>query len=153
MPIRTNTSEIMTTGVFFVNLDDIVKKADDLMKTEKIRHIPVVDGTKFVGLITERTLMEYSLRQLYDYDSSLSEIAYNKIIDYRSIMAKNVRIIYPEDSVLKAVELMTKYKTDCLPVVDWEHNLKGIITSVDIMLFFYKNLKEEYEKVEKNRII
>ena len=138
---KTNIEKIMTKGIFTVTLEDTVKRADNLMKEEKIRHLPVVDDGKLIGLITDRKIIEYALRQLYDYDDTLEEIERNKIGDYRELMVKNVRVIYPEDSVLKAVELMAKFKIDCLPVVDWKHNLLGIVTSIDVLLFVYKVLE------------
>lgn len=146
MPEKTTIEKIMTRGVFTVTLDNTVFEADRLMKDEKIRHLPVVDEKKFIGLITERTIMEYTLRQLYEFDESYGETGQNRIGDYREIMTRDVRIIYPEDSVMKACELMAKYKIDCLPVVDWQHNLMGILTSIDLLLFFYKGLKENLAK-------
>lgn len=133
-------SEIMTKDVFYVTLDQTVKEADDIMRNENIRHVPVVDNGKFVGLITERSLSDYTLKRIYDYEDEYGEIGYNKISDFRNIMAKDVHIIYPEDSLKKAIEIMTKYKVDCLPVVDWQNNLVGIVTSIDILLFIYRNL-------------
>lgn len=143
MILYTKVEEIMTKDVFSVELDDTIHKADEIMREESVRQVPVIDENKLIGLITERTLMEYTLRQLYDFDDEFGEIGYNKINDFQDVMAKNVRIIYPEDSLHKALELMAKYKTDCLPVVDWKNNLVGIITSIDILLFFRNKLSEK----------
>ncbi len=144
MPARTKIQELMTKGIFSVQLEDTVRKADEIMRTENVRHVPVLDGGKYLGMITERSIMEYTLRHLYDYhDHSLGDDGFNRINDFQEIMAKSNYVIYPEDSVLKAVEIMSKRKIDYLPVIDWQGNLKGIITSVDLMLFFYKWLSEE----------
>jgi CBS domain-containing protein len=142
MPGKTKIEEIMTKGVFSVSIDDTIHKADEIIKNEGVRHVPVTEAGKFIGLITERTLMEYSLKQLYDYDDEFGEAGHNKIIDFREVMSRNLTMIYPEDSILKAVEIMAKKKIDCLPVVDWKKHLVGIITSIDIMLFFHKHLKD-----------
>jgi CBS domain-containing membrane protein len=143
MPNRTKIEEIMTKGVFTVQRTDTVKKADEIMKDQNVRHVPVLDEDKFFGLITERTLMEYTLRRIYDYEDNIDEVGLNKISDFTNILEKNVHLIYPEDSVQKAVELMLKKKIDCLPVVDWKKNLVGILTSLDILLFFLKHFKNE----------
>lgn len=143
MPHRTKIEEIMTKGVFAVQRTDTVKKADEIMKEQKIRHVPVLDEDKFFGLITEQTLMEYTLRRIYDYEDNIDEVGLNKISDFSNILEKNVHLIYPEDSVQKAVEIMLKKKIDCLPVVDWKKNLVGILTSLDILLFFLKHFKNE----------
>ncbi len=133
MPNTERIENIMTRGVFTVDFDDSIKKADDIMKEEKVKHVPVVDSGKFIGMITERTLMEYSLRKIYDYDDA--ETGFNKISDFENVMSRNVYLIYPEDSITKAIEIMTKKRIDYLPVVDWEKNLLGIITAMDILMY------------------
>jgi CBS domain-containing protein len=142
MPAKTKVEDIMTRDVFTVTLDDTLQKVDEIMRNEKVRHVPVIDEGKFIGLITERTIMEYTLLRLYEYDDNFGAEAQNKISDYRVIMEKNVRIIFPEDSIQKAIEMMSKYKLECIPVVDWKHYLVGIVTSIDVMLFINKKLKE-----------
>lgn len=143
MPARTRIEEIMSSGVFTVRIDDVVQKADEIMKNENVRHVPVLDGSQYVGLITERSLMEYTLRQLYEFDMSRKEVEQNRILDFQNIMTRQSHVIYPEDSVKKAVKLMAKYKYDCLPVVDWSNNLVGILTSIDIMLFIHNKLTDD----------
>jgi CBS domain-containing membrane protein len=140
MPNLTKLEDIMTKGVFTVSLYDTVNDADRIMREEKVRHVPVLDGNKFIGLITERTLNEYTLRQIYDFDDNVEDSGKNKIFDFQQVMAKDVHVVYPEDSVKKAVELMVKKKIDCLPVVDWDNNLLGILTIYDILLFLNKKL-------------
>lgn len=140
MPNLTKLEDIMTKGVFTVSLYDTVNDADRIMREEKVRHVPVLDGNKFIGLITERTLNEYTLRQIYDFDDNIEDSGKNKIFDFQQVMAKDVHVVYPEDSVKKAVELMVKKKIDCLPVVDWDNNLLGILTIYDILLFLNKKL-------------
>ncbi len=142
MPRKTKIEEIMTKGVFSVDIEATIHSADEIIKNEGVRHVPVIESGKLVGLITERTLMEYSLKQLYDYDDEFGEIGHNKITDFSEVLQRDITVIYPEDSVIKAVEIMAKKKVDCLPVVDWKKHLVGILTSTDIMLFVYKHLSE-----------
>lgn len=137
-------ADLMNKGVFYVSVNDTIKKADEIMRDEKIKHLPVVEGSKYVGLITERNIMEYTLRHLYDAEDNMGDAAYNQILDFERIITRQQQVIYPEDSVAKAIKLMAKYRLDCLPVVDWQMNLLGIITTTDIMLFVHK-LMEEYE--------
>jgi len=139
MPRKATIEEIMSKDVYSVNIDDTIHKADEIMRDEHVRHIPVVEGDKYIGLITERSLMEYTLRQLYDYDDEYGESGYNKISDFQEVMTRDVQVVYPEDSVQKAIEILAKKKIDCLPVVDWHGKLLGIITVIDIILFM-KNI-------------
>ncbi len=143
MPKGTKIEDIMTKGVFTVQRTDTVRKADEIMKEQKVRHVPVLDEDKFFGLITERTLMEYTLRRIYDFEDNIDDVGLNKISDFSYILDTNVHFVYPEDSVKKAIEIMLKKKIDCLPVVDWNKNLVGILTSPDILLLFLNRLNNE----------
>lgn len=142
MPAKTQVKDIMTEGVYSVTVDDTLKKADDIMKKENIRHIPVVEGSRFAGLITRSKVMEYSLREYYDPESNFGEDVFNKIIDFEDLMERETHVIYPEDSTQKAIKLMAKYGLDCLPVVDWDMNLKGLLTFTDVLLFIHSKIEK-----------
>ncbi|MBX3042401.1 MAG: CBS domain-containing protein [Candidatus Kapabacteria bacterium] len=142
MPNKAKVSEIMTTNVFTVSIDDTVRDAELIMKNEKVRHIPVLEGTKIVGMICDDRIREYSLRKIYDSDQNFGEEAFNKITDFEKIMNEVTHVIYPEDSVAKAVKIFAKHKVNCLPVVDWEMNLVGLITNTDLLLYFHQFLEE-----------
>ena len=145
MAYKTTIESIMSKEVFTVGFEDTIRRVDEIMKSENVHHVPVVEDKKLVGMITERAILEYSLRKLYEYDDTYGDAGQNRICDYQEVMARNLQVIYPEDSVFKAVEIIVKKKIDCLPVVDWNYNLVGIITLFDILLFFHKKLKEDYK--------
>lgn len=140
MPFTSKVIEIMTKNVFTVDVEETVRRADDLMKQEHIKHIPVLEGTKVIGMISEKKILEYSLRQIYEADQNFGDEGFNKILDYERIMDPITHVVYPEDSIAKAVKIMAKYKIDCLAVVDWNMNLEGIITHTDILLFVHNFL-------------
>ncbi|MFP4369052.1 MAG: HPP family protein [Candidatus Kapaibacterium sp.] len=140
MPNLTNISEIMVRDLFTVDINSTVKKAHNIMRDENIRHVPVLEGTKLVGMITERKLIEYSIRQLYEFNSNMDEIADNRILDYQDMLVTGFQYLYPEDSVMKAIEKIAKYKTDYLPVVDWDMNLLGVVTPTDLLLYLRKEV-------------
>jgi predicted transcriptional regulator len=142
MPGKTIISEIMTKDLFTVQIDDKVLLADEIMKNQKVKHDPVLEGKKLVGIISDRGLKEYTLKQLYSFEDPLPASARNRIIDFQSIMDKDIRVIYPEDGVLKAVEIMLKKKAGCLPVVDWSKNLVGMLTHTDVLLYLHRKLIE-----------
>jgi acetoin utilization protein AcuB len=142
MPNKVKVSEIMTTNVFTVSIENTVYDAEQIMKDEKVRHIPVLEGRKVVGMICDDKIREYSLRKIYESDQNFGEVGFNRIIDYEKIMKEITHVIYPEDSVAKAVKMFAKYKIDCLPVVDWEMNLVGLITNTDLLLFFHQFLED-----------
>jgi len=144
MPIKTEINSIMTKNVFTVDYNDTLLESESIMRREKIRHLPVVHDNKYVGMITEGKLLEYKLRDLYNSDDNNIESDDLKISDFRKVIITDLPLVFPEDSVNKAIELMIKDKVDVLPVVDWHKNLVGIVTSIDLLLFFNKKLKEDF---------
>ena len=53
-------------------------------------------------------------------------------IKINDIMTKDIVYTYPDEGVVKAFETLLKYKVSCLPVVDKDKKLIGIITTTDI---------------------
>ncbi len=140
---NTKIEDIMSKNVFNVDITDSLSKADEIIRRENFRHIPVLEGTKYVGMLTKQKIGEYTLRHLYDFNESLENFIDTPIIDFENLIDKNLHLLYPEDSIQKAVELFAKYQYDCLPVVDWDKNLLGILSTIDLLLFFNKKIKEE----------
>jgi predicted transcriptional regulator len=68
MPDKIEIGSIMRKYVFSINYNDTIRKAGNLMKREGVRNIPVVHDRKYVGMITEREILKYSLKHLYAYD-------------------------------------------------------------------------------------
>ena len=105
------------TDPIFLNEDNTVKQALDLMAKYRISGVPVTRGTKLVGIITNRDLVFET-----NYDKKINEV-----------MTKSPLITAKEGTTLEeALEILKKHKIEKLPLVDDENNLKGLITIKDI---------------------
>lgn len=94
-----------------------LRDADALMGKYKISGVPIVDGGKLVGIITNR-----DLRFETDYSKAIGEV-----------MTKDNLITAPEGTTMEeAQEILRKYKIEKLPIVDKDFKLKGLITIKDI---------------------
>src|SRR5512137_368846 len=100
-----------------------ILKAMEVMRKNSIRHLPVVDGEKFIGFLTEGDLRQASLLSMIDK------------ISIADVMIKNPVSISPEESVEEAARLIFKHKIGGLPVIQ-KHRLVGILTIVDILKAF-----------------
>lgn len=133
--------DIMSSNIFYIDINDSIEKAEALMVEENSRHIPVVENNKLVGILTHKKIMEYKLRELYD--NTEGEGVYDiKILDFEKLIKRDPTVIYPEDSLKKVVEIMIKKEIDYIPVVDWEKNLLGSISFIDILLFVNSMLEK-----------
>ena len=105
------------TDPIFLNEDNTVKQALELMAKYRISGVPVTRETKLVGIITNRDIVFET-----NYDKKINEV-----------MTKSPLITAKEGTTLEeALEILKKHKIEKLPLVDDENNLKGLITIKDI---------------------
>lgn len=118
--------------------DDSFRDAMEKLKERHIRHLPVVDGKKLVGIVTDRDIRAASASSATTL--SIYELQYllDKI-KVREIMNKNVITATPQYTIEKAAWIMHEKKIGALPVVD-EKELVGIITETDLLGLFSQML-------------
>jgi len=147
---------IMTEQVVCLGSDDNLAAAMDAMKNGKFRHVPIVDTEGvLVGILSDRDVLRYlpfvggqrlpgtdvfrsSLFHVDTRDPSLS-------LPIKSIMTRNVTYVRQNCIFYSAVKMLHELKISCLPVVDEDKKLRGIVTVTDIM----RALLNVYELFEK----
>ena len=105
------------TDPFFLSPEHSLKDADELMGKFKISGVPITEGKKLVGIITNRDLKFQT-----DYSKKIKECMTSE------------GLITAEEGVTldEAKEILASSKKEKLPVVDKNGNLKGLITIKDI---------------------
>jgi len=129
--------EVMVKEVATLDVNDELSLANDIMRLGRIRHLPVVEGTRLVGIVSERDLFRSSLAQALGYGGQASRDLM-KTLRIKDIMVPGVVTTSPEADLCQAVKDMMDKKIGCLPVVE-DDRLVGLITETDIMLQFLKN--------------
>ena len=116
----------MQTDLFTVQRDDIIEFVAQMMDWRKIRYMPVENAQgKLVGLITSRLLLRH-------YTHSSKVLSKNQVI-VKDIMLENPKTVTPKTKLLDALNLMREHRIGCLPVVNEESELIGIITEMDYL--------------------
>ena len=111
-----------TRKVVSVRADDDVAMAAQLLAWAGVRHLPVLDHGRVVGVFTERDLLRYR-----------AETGGHGALDpVRRFMTSPAVVVNADDEIEKAMGLMVAGKRGCLPVVDG-HELVGILTSTDVV--------------------
>jgi CBS domain-containing protein len=128
--------EVMVKEVATLDINDELSLANDIMRLGRIRHLPVVDGTRLVGIISERDLFRTSLAQALGYGTEATRDLMKKL-RIKDIMVKQVLTVSPETELCDAAKMMVEHKIGCLPVVE-DDRLAGLITETDILLQYLK---------------
>ena len=105
------------TDPFSLSPEHTIQDADDLMAKYRISGVPITEGTKLVGIITNRDLKFET-----DFTKKISES-----------MTSEGLITAPEGITLdEAKKILAKARKEKLPIVDKDFHLKGLITIKDI---------------------
>ncbi len=120
MIIKEVMKQVLTTVSPATTLTD----AYTLMQNSNIRHLPVVENNKLVGIVTDRDL-RLSTSKLAKHPFEPNEAIGN-------IMSQPVKTTHPSDPIESAAKLMRELKIGCLPVVE-EQRLIGIVTITDML--------------------
>ena len=117
----------MTREVLTVGPETTAAEALALCRGARIRHLPVLEGGRLVGIISDR-----DLRSATPALGNSDRAAALERIRVSDEMALGVQTASPEDPIEHAATEMYERKIGCLPVVDGDE-LVGIVTSSDVM--------------------
>jgi len=126
--------EWMNRDVLTVTPDESFRTAMHLIRQKGIRHLPVVEGKRLVGIVTDRDLRQAAPSGATSL--SIHELHYIlEKVTVRDIMTKQVVTVRPDQTVEDAALLLLGHRIGGLPVVV-EGDLCGIITETDILQAF-----------------
>ena len=130
---KTIVREIMMGAPVTLAPDDTLNLANDVIFLGRIRHIPVVDGGKLVGLISERDLLGAAASRLFGLkQKNKSDLL--KTVCIKDVMKKRVTTVTADTTIADAAHLMADKKIGCLPVVS-DGSLIGLVTTTDILRY------------------
>lgn len=121
----------MTKEVVRVSRVTSLRGAAELMKARKIRHLPVMERDRLIGIVTDRDVRQAMPSPTVSFSSHEPQNLLDKVY-VRDIMTIRVVAVSPDVSIAKAAGLMCRNKIGCLPVLD-EEALVGIIAESDIL--------------------
>ena len=142
--ISQTAQEIMTRPVISLTPQDDLAEAINLMQDNKFRHIPIIDEYgKLQGIISDRDILRHlhyagkrPMAQQKKFREHLFRVDpqfVNLKLPLERIMTRKVTHIPPDNSTCDAAGTLRKLRVSCLPVVDEQNNLLGIVTMTDLM--------------------
>jgi len=114
--------EVMTTEPHCVRRAATVRSAAELMETEDVGSLPVIDeGGDLVGIVTDRDIVVRVVAAGHDVDQA-------RVGD---ILTEHPILVFPDDPLDEAMELMAKHQVRRLPVV-YDTQLVGMLAQADV---------------------
>jgi CBS domain-containing protein len=125
--------DIMMSSPVTLSPDDNLDLANNVISLGRIRHIPIVEAGKLVGLISERDLIGAAANRIFGLKKK-SKSALLKSVPVKEIMRKRLVTVGPEATIKNAARLMADKKVGCVPVVT-DGALVGLVTTTDILRY------------------
>jgi len=138
---KVKVSELMTTeDILQVNPVTRLVKARGDMLAAGYSGLPVTDGGRVLGLITERMVAEAMARFTVEVPDKhrANQVRQIRVVD---AMKQQPPLVSPEDSIAEAATKMTDANLNTLPVVEKGNRLVGMISATDLTRFVANKFK------------
>lgn len=126
---------LMTPNPETLKPADLVMDAMKLIQENQIRHIPIVsekDG-RLAGLVTQTDILQNVLHGKTMTPDEQYHATLDMLLPLEEIMTKEVYSLGPDAPVTDAIDLLLKKKIRCIPIIDPEGRVSGIVTETDLM--------------------
>ncbi|QLE84361.1 MULTISPECIES: CBS domain-containing protein [Shewanella] len=127
-------SDIMSGEVVSISDMATIKDAHLLMQNRSVRHLPVISETsgKLVGVLTHKKMIATVINMLNQYGAGALDRKERKTFVH-DIMDSDFQKLTVDEPLAIVAQYFINNKLGCLPVIDDEHNVIGIITSSDFV--------------------
>ncbi len=129
-------SRYMTTSPVVISHEATLQDAEEQMAKHKIRHLPVIEENRLVGVVSHRDI-EVALAI---YDTGRFPVSH--------VMSRAVHTVSLEAPLEQALLTMAKHKAGSIVVVDRHEKPVGIFTSIDAMTLLSRVLDDESNPVD-----
>jgi acetoin utilization protein AcuB len=129
---RMEANEIMHTDVAVLTPQASLKDVADLMRDRDIRHVPIVEGGRVVGIVSDRDIRLY-VADLFESQGETTLEASRKTLTIRNVMQSKPVQVDPSTDVSEVVDLLLEYRIGAVLVSDTQGTLRGIVSYEDIL--------------------
>jgi CBS-domain-containing membrane protein len=134
--IDAPVSEIMQREFMHLSPDDGLDFVEEIMLLGRIRHFPVVDEGKLVGIVSQRDLLAASLTRVLDFDGQ-ERRTFLKSVLVREVMTPDARTVSPDTTLREVARIFERYKIGCVVVVEEDGTPVGVVTETDLLARAY----------------
>jgi acetoin utilization protein AcuB len=122
----------MTTKLITVKSNTSLWKAWEMMQTHRIRHLPVIEGKRLVGMITDRDLRQLMPSSLSPPEELERFQAWGTQVKVADVMSRKLFLVTPQTPTREALRIILERRVGCTPVIRGS-TLVGILTTRDLL--------------------
>ena len=132
---------IMKPKVVTVTSDSSLWEVKMLFENTKFHHLLVTNNKTLVGVVSDRDYLKAASPNLDQHATTAADGAtLNKRVS--GIMSTKLHTLSPDASIRDAITLFNQHNISCIPIVDNENKIEGIISWRDIMKLMYEKMSE-----------
>jgi CBS domain-containing protein len=120
---RRRCREIMTSSVRTANREMSLAEVARLMRDGDMGALPVVEGKRLVGIVTDRDIVVRAIADGKDFSTPIGDV-----------MTTEIYSVKPDDFVFEAIRLMGDKQVRRVPIINEAGALVGIIAMADVAL-------------------
>jgi acetoin utilization protein AcuB len=121
--------DIMTKDVICIPANLAISAVNELMQANNVRHFPVMEADKLVGMVSDRDLGRLGANHSNPNTTSPVITPADPV---RQIMTRPVITAAPREPIEEAAKVLRRHKIGALPVMDGD-TLVGIVTGIDFL--------------------
>jgi acetoin utilization protein AcuB len=134
-------SEIMQTRVVTVDMDSSLWEVKMIFDNTKFHHLLVTENKRLIGIVSDRDYLKAASPNLGTAAETQKDTA---TLNKRAhlIMTRKLHTLTKDNTITDAVALFNNQNISCIPIVDADKKVEGIISWRDIMSLMYKKLSQ-----------
>lgn len=138
---KHTVADIMTREVTTVFEESNLQEVLSILGPYRFRHLPVVDGKRVVGILSQRDLLQVTSQGLNKtLAAKLRESRTLEETFVRDVMNSKVATIRPDASLAEAASSMLENRVGALPVVNEQDELLGMVSETDLLRYLVRTL-------------
>ena len=134
MKTSTSIKEIMSVNFKVIGVNEQLKKAEDILFSQKFKHLPVLQKGKLVGIISKTDIKRMSFADELGEDEFEADSAIFKMLTVGQVMINKPFTLNIDASVKDAAKILSEKEFRAIPILENE-KVVGMVTTKDLIKY------------------
>jgi len=135
MKKNTPITEIMTTDFKVIGVNEPLNKAEDILFSNKFKHLPVLQKGKLVGIISKTDIKRMSFADEFGTSEFEADQEIFKMLTVGQVMISRPFTLKNTATIKDAAKVLAEKEFRSIPILDENNELIGIVTTKDLIKF------------------